>query len=178
MATLVFFRLGEWHRKVLDPHGGPYSLASITATDTRTTATAPDGLMLSYSRRTDGTGSWNLHVDSTQPVHVNGLAVDTGIRVLSDRDSITWGSGPGAWLSLEETARVEPFPGADEELRCPRCRQVLVPGCDAIRCLACGSWHHHSPAEDLDCWNYAPMCAACPQPTATGTEAGWSPEAL
>lgn len=177
MATLHFRERSEWYGVELNPDDSPIALSSITASDTRSTVTAPDGLLLSCVRR-GGTAKWYIHIGTNRPIFINGMAFDTGIRVLGDRDSINWAAGPGAWFSLESSARVESFPGADDDIKCPRCRLVLDPGCDAVCCWRCGVWHHEMPAENLNCWSHADFCASCPQPTDMDTDSRWSPEAL
>jgi hypothetical protein len=128
--------------------------------------------------------AWALLADTSASVLVNGLPVPHGLVVLADRDEITppW-SGTGArvesgtcFFSIERLAAVEPFPSDGRRGSCPRCKQPLTPGGDAVRCPGCGLWHHATV--DTPCWSYAPTCAACDQATAFDAGFRWTPEEL
>lgn len=109
---------------------------------------------------------------------LNGRAVMPGVPVqLLDRDEIRLGR-ERFYYSTEQLARVEPFPGGDRPMYCPRCRQAIEAGEAAVRCPnpQCGCWHHSS--DELPCWSYAATCALCPQPTETGGAYQWTPEEI
>lgn len=122
----------------------------------------------------DGEAVWAVLAAPGAPVRVNGLAVTGGIRVLTDRDEIAVGGAGTVFFSAESLARVEPFPGAERTLFCPRCKLPVEPGAPAVRCPACSVWHHQS--EELPCWTYAAACALCPQPTDLAGGFRWTPE--
>jgi hypothetical protein len=106
-------------------------------------------------------------------VHVNGVALDVGIRVLRDRDELRVGDAR-AYYSSESLPVVVAFPGAERPVFCPRCQQEIPPQSAAVRCPACGVWHHQT--DELPCWTYAEHCALCDQPTALDGGFRWSPE--
>lgn len=126
-------------------------------------------------------------------VRVNGSAVvmSTGMQLLRDRDELVirparerngGGAVPSAvlYFSTERRARIEPFPGADHPIVCPRCATEIEPGTPAVRCPGprCGLWYHEAPARRRACWSYAEHCAHCPQQTELGDQWDWSPEEL
>jgi predicted RNA-binding Zn-ribbon protein involved in translation (DUF1610 family) len=127
--------------------------------------------------RSPGAGAtrWVL-LAASQGVLVNGLPLHTGIRVLSDRDEICLGAAGAVYFSTETLATVEVFPGSEQPVYCPRCKQEIAPGSNAVKCPQCGVWHHQS--EELPCWTYSPRCALCDQPTELGGSYRWSPEEL
>jgi hypothetical protein len=105
-------------------------------------------------------------------VCVNGYR-PLGLVVLRDRDVIAIGSQT-YHLSERTPTQPESFPGGDAELRCGRCKLVLDAGELAIRCPACGSWHHARPqSEPDDCWLYDLRCGHCER---NRDELVWSPE--
>jgi hypothetical protein len=110
---------------------------------------------------------------------VNGLPLHHGIAVLFDRDEIRLapgGDGTPLYFSTERLAVVTQYSPAGRLGLCPRCKQAIAPGEDAVRCPGCGVWHHSTAA--LPCWTYGDQCAACDH--ATSIEAGfrWTPEVL
>jgi len=107
-------------------------------------------------------------------VHVNGAPLDTGIRVLRDRDELRL-DGHRTFFSTETLAMVVPFPGERPTL-CPRCKLQIIPGSPAVRCPRCGIWHHQSA--EFPCWLYSSTCTNCDQPTAIDADFRWSPETL
>ena len=118
--------------------------------------------------------AWALLTDAAT-VRLNGLPVPLGLAVLDDRDEIRV-ADRGTWFSTEVLPAVEPFPASTIRGYCPRCKQAIEAAALAVKCPACGLWHHAS--EDLPCWTYAPACAACPQPTALDAGFRWTPEDL
>ena len=126
--------------------------------------------------RSGNATAWVLLAACGAALWANGLPVLTGIRVLRDRDELRVGGSEPVYFSTETLARRESLEDAGRELFCPRCKQEIGPGTEAVRCPGCGVWHH--AAEELPCWGYAATCALCPQPT--GLDAGyrWTPEAL
>lgn len=130
---------------------------------------------------------WAVMAPPGTSVRVNGQAVVAGLRVLSDRDEVVV-AHPGreplqAFFSTERLACVELFSGSEATLRCPRCKQPVVKDVPAVRCPACGAWHHQIPEGHeghtaRKCWTYSDHCALCPQPTALGSGFQWTPEGL
>jgi hypothetical protein len=126
--------------------------------------------------------TWILLAEPSAPVYVNGQAVPLGVRILRDRDEIRVGRMQPATLffSTERMASVEPFPGADRAIHCPRCKTELAVGVPAVRCPnpQCGLWHHQAPGSNLPCWTYDTRCASCDQQTALDAGYRWTPEGL
>jgi len=118
------------------------------------------------------TEAWLLVGPETS--RVNGLPLLAGIRILQDRDELLLG-GRRAFFSGERLAVVEPFPGADRPIFCPRCKQVLQPHSPAVQCPQCRVWHHSG---ELQCWAYTNRCALCDQPTDLSAGFRWTPEGL
>ena len=81
-----------------------------------------------------------------------------------------------AYFSTETTARVEPFPGTDRPVHCPRCKLAIEEGTESVRCPRCAIWHHQS--ETHPCWTYGERCALCDQETALDAGLRFSPEDL
>ena len=122
---------------------------------------------------TDGGDAWVLV--GPPAVRVNGSRLDTGIRVLCDRDELR-ADGGRTFFSSESLAMVVPFPGGAKTIFCPRCKLEIVPGSPAVRCPQCGVFHHQS--DEFPCWTYAARCAMCDQPTALDAGFRWVPEEL
>jgi len=108
-------------------------------------------------------------------VTVNGYR-PLGVVVLRDRDVLAVGSHTLHFGDRTPT-EPEPFPGGDRELSCARCKQLLNVGDLAIRCAACGSWHHVRPEKEQDdcCWRHDLRCGHCRR---NRDELIWSPEDL
>ena len=119
-------------------------------------------------------GPWVLIARADSGVSVNGIPLATGIRVVSDQDRIRVPSADDVYFSSESLARVEDFPGLDQISFCPRCKQEIERSARAVRCPACGVWHHQTDV--LNCWTYAEVCALCTQPTDLNTGFRWTPE--
>ncbi len=131
------------------------------------------GVALLRVEKPDG-AVWVIVAGTDQTVHVNEFPLALGIRVLSDRDRI-WVSNVGAFFfSTETLATVEPFPGAEQKIFCPRCKLEIEEGCTSVKCPQCSRWHHQS--EEMKCWTYTRHCALCPQPTDLDTGYRWMPE--
>jgi Zn finger protein HypA/HybF involved in hydrogenase expression len=108
-------------------------------------------------------------------VSINGLPLTVGIRALADRDEIRAGER-AFYFSTESLAQVEDFPGSDNALFCPRCKQEIEKNTSAVRCPACSVWHHQT--DELNCWTYAETCALCSQQTDLSAGFRWTPEEL
>lgn len=136
-------------------------------------AAAPAGRLLQITA--DPT-EWALLASPQAEISINGLPVQVGIQILTDRDEVRIGSSDSMFFSTECLARCEPLPPADRPLFCPRCRQPIETGSLAVRCPQCALWHHQSA--ELPCWTYSPTCALCPQPTELDAGFRWTPEDL
>ncbi len=99
---------------------------------------------------------WVLVCRGGREVRVNGMPVVLGMRVLQDRDEVVV-RGQQYYFSRERLPVVEVFPGVGRAVFCPRCKQEIRAGVLAVRCPACGLWHHET--SELNCWPYAPRCS-------------------
>lgn len=126
--------------------------------------------------RTDSgkANSWILIANATAGVSVNGIPLLAGIRVVSDRDQIRMRGAHEFYFSTETLAHIQPFPGGEQTMFCPRCKQEIESGTSAVKCPACGVWHHQ--ADELNCWTYAEVCALCAQPTDMSSGFRWTPD--
>jgi hypothetical protein len=123
--------------------------------------------------------SWALLASLLARPLVNGLPIHHGIAVLSDRDEIRHAPGCDStpvYFSTERLAVVVAYSPAGRLGLCPRCKQAIGPGEDAVRCPGCGVWHHSTTA--LPCWTYGDQCAACDHPTSIEAGFRWTPEVL
>ncbi len=136
-------------------------------------AGAPPAALLLPARR-GALGAWVLIANPQAEVRVNGFRLAMGIRALGDRDEIRVGHNPPVYFSREAPAEVQPFPGAERPVPCPRCRLAIEPGEAAVRCPSCGVWHHQ--LDDRPCYTYAPHCAACGAPAELNGDYRWVPE--
>jgi len=176
---------GDWQPTALATDTCVLTVAgpsSIDAAHDAPAAAAPSVLL----RRVAGTSdeTWALLAHPSAHLLVNGLHSPLGIVILSDRDEIRWAATddpsipPAAALffSTERLAAVAPYPVDGRRGSCPRCKQPLAAGEAAVRCPACGLWHHAT--ETLPCWTYGEHCAACQQPTSLDAGFRWTPEDL
>ena len=127
----------------------------------------------------EGTPVWVLLSAPATPVRLNGNDLLLGLSVLRDRDEIVVGTATGNvrfYFCGECLAETEPAPPG-LRLRCARCKSDIVEGSLAVRCPACGAWHHQR--DDRPCWTYAQRCGGCHrQETSLGGEPEWSPAQL
>jgi hypothetical protein len=174
------------HLWIADPAGGgwcvlplepvPHSLVTSPprpAGDSPAADADPRDVRLVPAGGPEGT-AWTLIAGSARSVGVCGRPLPLGIRVLSDRDEIRIEGVGTMFFATETLARVEPFPHADREFFCARCKIRLEPLVPSVRCPACGVWHHQ--AEPRACWTYAPACAMCAQPTDLDAGFRWAPD--
>ena len=177
MAHLwTFSESGDWTPLSL----GSASFAIVDGQPVRVSdlmSGATDLPPLAIRRVGDGDNvSWILITRREATVRVNGLAAALGIVALADRDEIHASDGSVLFFSTETLARVEPLPASVVGGFCPRCKQHIAAAEPAVRCPACGLWHHESDA--MPCWRYGPHCAACSQETALDAGFRWTPEEL
>jgi hypothetical protein len=133
------------------------------------------GVLLVRSHARDG-AVWVLLARPGSGVRVNGFPLATGMRVVSDRDEIRVPEVGSVYFSTESLARIDEFCGSDQILFCPRCKQEIQQGTTAVKCPACGVWHHE--ADELNCWTYSEVCALCAQTTDLDSGFNWTPEDL
>ena len=119
---------------------------------------------------------WLLIASAGTEASINGMPLVAGIRVLVDKDEVRVSSLDSYYFSTETFAKVEEFPASDQALFCPRCKQEITQGALAVRCPACGVWHHET--EELNCWTYSDACALCAHPTEINGTFRWTPEEL
>ena len=155
MAHLFVPADGEWTRRPLETD------THISADARLVRATTPDG------------ERWV--VLGAPSVRVNGVALDSGIAVLRNRDEL-WAGGVHMFFSSERLATVVPFPASDRPVLCARCKTPMVAAAPAVECPGCAAWHHQS--DDLPCWTYAARCSSCTQMTALDAGFAWTPEGL
>ena len=122
---------------------------------------------------------WVLVAAPQTRVLLNGSPLSLGISVLRDRDELAIDAGQDGLLrpwffTTERLARVEPLPEGVAS-SCPRCHDLLGFAQPAVRCPACGVWHHQ--LADRPCWTYGESCASChQQPTDLNGTWRWTPD--
>ena len=147
----------------------------VRVSDLAAGATEPPPLAIRHVGEGDNI-CWILVTRPEASVSVNGVAVALGITALADRDEIRAVGDSVLFFSTETLARVEPLPASVAGGFCPRCKQHIAADEPAVRCPACGLWHHESAA--MPCWTYGPHCAACSQETTLDAGFRWTPEEL
>jgi len=117
-------------------------------------------------------------VISNEPgfVSVNGEPLTIGIRTITDLDEIRVRNAGTVFFSTESLPAAEKFVAADRPIFCPRCKQAIEHGDEAVKCPGCGVWHHQTP--ELGCWTYAPTCALCSRSSDLTAGFQWTPEEL
>jgi hypothetical protein len=126
--------------------------------------------------------SWVLVSGRERDVRLNGAQLTLGVQKVADRDEIHIEGVGTLYFSTESLARIEPFAGPAPEaeeglvIYCPRCKQSVENGAEAVKCPQCRTWYHQS--EELPCWGYSETCALCPQPTDLKAGFRWTPEEL
>jgi hypothetical protein len=109
-------------------------------------------------------------------LRINGLPLQTGIRVLSHRDEVRINAGQAGFFSTERLARVERY-GKDDKPICPRCSLPILTGSLSLRCPICGvRYHQDNPSSP--CWQYGPECVTCCAPTDPEGGFRWTPEGI
>jgi hypothetical protein len=121
---------------------------------------------------------WLVMAGRGTRVWVNGRLLQTGIRVLQDRDDVRVHDQLSVFFSAEQLARVRPYTPGAASVFCPRCKQPLVDGTPSVQCPQCGVWEHQDDDHDLGCWMYSETCAVCDQPTDLHSGFRWTPERL
>ena len=129
----------------------------------------------SGSGRSSGSG-WVVLTKPGARVFVNGRPMLVGIHALEHKDEIRIGDLGPIYFSAERLAQVEPVADTLGEVFCPRCSLGISPGSGAVRCPACGIWHHAS--DEYPCWTYGPTCALCPQPSNLDVGFQWTPSGI
>ena len=97
-------------------------------------------LLYPYGTNTLAT-TWVLLAPGESQVRINDAALESGIRILTDRDAIRVPGRSTIYFSTERLARIEAFPDA-EHVYCPRCKLMICEGGSAVCCPQCGVWHH------------------------------------
>ena len=121
--------------------------------------------------------TWALLWGPETTVRLNGLRLQTGIRVLADRDEVKVDSNPPVFFSAETLAREETFEAgaADgKDIHCPRCKKLVEDGASVVRCPVCKVAYHYGEEKERNCWCYAPTCT-CGHSTAMDAGFQWTP---
>jgi Prokaryotic RING finger family 1 len=134
-----------------------------------------DALLLRYGTPSDRGWLWALLAEPGVKIRANGVAVETGIRVLRERDLVKVGAAMSFVFSTEGLPVEVPVPEDRIGTRCPRCTRPFEADDVVVMCPRCGTSHHAMKA--LPCWSYRPRCATCDAPT-SGVEYAWTPEFL
>lgn len=163
---------------VLPLDHGAFTLTSNPPQPVRQRSGEADALSSVVLVRTQGQegSQWVLVAGAASRVSVNGTPLDTGMRVVTDRDEIRIAGSESLYFSTETLARVEEFIGGDQTLFCPRCKQQIDNGAKAVKCPGCGVWHHQT--DELNCWTYSEVCALCAHSTDLDAGFRWTPEEL
>ena len=167
---------GRWDPQQLPDAPSQVQLEALLAGSPAAHSDAgPVATLVSYS---DGsaTGLHLLLTSQGSRVRVNGAAVRTGIKLLEDRDSILTGSVPPVFFTTQRQPVVEPFPGSDHPVFCPRDKSELTAGAPAVGCPGCQTWYHEDG--ERPCWSFSAQCAICGYPTAMDGDFLWTPEEL
>jgi hypothetical protein len=130
--------------------------------------------LLLCSRKAAGE-SWLVMNLAPSGVALNGAPLRAGIRMLADRDEIRIAGLGRVFYSSERLARVQPLPGADRRIDCPRCMQEIHAGTPAVCCPRCERWMHMS--DEFPCWGYSETCL-CGHPSALDAGYQWTPNDL
>ncbi len=140
---------------------------------------APSAAVLLYPHASNTRlATWALLAPVDSKVRINDSLLETGIRVLTDRDAIRVADMPTMYFSTERLAVIEAYPDA-EPVYCARCRTLICEGDAAVCCNQCGVWHHEQAAGGKACWSYATTCTSCDQSTDLDSAAyRWTPENL
>ena len=120
--------------------------------------------------------TWVLQSPESEKLHVNGLPLVAGLRVLVDLDELQARGKGRIYFSTQRKARVEPFPGREGDTPCARCKAAITKGELSVLCPGCSSWYHQT--EGMPCFVYAAKCALCDQLTCLDTGFRWTPENL
>jgi hypothetical protein len=160
----------DWLVAPLD--GEAFAIVGGRPSTAAATTVEPDGDIPLLARMDAAGGAWVLLGSAT--VRVNGRGALGAIRVLDDRDEIRV-ARHRIYFSDEVLPCVEPFPGADAPLYCPRCKLEVPVGEPAVRCR-CQVWLHQTA--ELPCYTYADRCPACSAPTSLEARYSWSPAEL
>ena len=137
------------------------------------------GAVLAYpSSSNTRAATWMLLASADSAVRINGALLESGIRVIADRDAIGVPDMATMYFSTERLACIEAYPES-EPVFCARCKMMISKGDSVVCCPQCGVWHHEQVPEGRGCWRYGPTCALCDQPSdLDSARYRWTPEAL
>lgn len=121
---------------------------------------------------------WILLAAPGSRVSLNGENLETGIRILADRDAICVPPCRAMYFSTERRTQVEEYTGIEQAF-CPRCKLEIKPHDLTVCCPRCLVFHHHKEQDGESCWTYTETCALCDQPTELNSPAfNWTPGEL
>lgn len=167
---------GEWAVMQLD--GGGFILTGNPLDPVQRRDSEEDTEAAHILRHNGAEGeTWLILAEPHSGVRINGTVLASGIRVLRDRDEVLVGGTQRLFFSSERLPHAEPFPGIEQLIFCPRCKQEIAVETMAVKCPQCRAWHHQS--EEFPCWLYSENCALCDQPTnLDDSNFQWTPKSL
>lgn len=86
---------------------------------------------------------------------LNGVS-PFSLSVIRDKDEISY-DGQRLYFTEEQVAKIE-VKQDDSVIFCPRCKDVIKPNTEVVRCPGCGLLYHESQKEDKNCWSYDSRC--------------------
>ncbi|MHA2327178.1 MAG: hypothetical protein ACXACR_01545 [Candidatus Hodarchaeales archaeon] len=78
------------------------------------------------------------------------------ISVIRDKDEISY-NGQRLYFIEEQIAEIELKQG-DSVIFCARCKDIIEPKTEVVRCPGCGLLYHESQKEGKNCWSYDSRC--------------------
>jgi len=101
---------------------------------------------------------------------LNGIS-PFSLSVIRDRDEISY-NGQRLYFTEEQVAKIE-LKQDDSVIFCPRCKDIIKPKTEVVRCPGCGLLYHES--QKSNCWSYDTQCI-CGH--ATKFELSWKPPTI
>lgn len=163
---------GEWRRVQIPLEGVALGRSSDRpGGDARERVSA---LIIPFNERGSPRAVLLTSPSSGRPVLRSGYPA-LGVALLEERDEIVAEDGVLYFTALASIENV-PFPDQARETRCSRCKAVLKPGDEAVRCPCRAAWFHEgvvagSPDAPRKCFSYEPACV-CGR---TWEELDWKP---
>jgi hypothetical protein len=103
---------------------------------------------------------------------LNGIT-PFSLSVIRDRDEISY-NGQRLYFIEEQVAKIE-LKKDDSVVFCPRCKDVIKPNTEVVRCPGCGLLYHESEKEGKNCWSYDAHCICGHN---TKFELSWKPPTI
>lgn len=102
-------------------------------------------------------------------IKLNGIT-PFSVSVIRDKDEISY-NGQRLYFTEEQVAKIE-LKQDESVIFCPRCKDVIEPNTEVVRCPGCGLLYHESEKEGKNCWSYDSRCI-CGH--STKFELSWKP---